>query len=138
MIDKNSVIRKSLQSDSYYKRHRQKARKDVRGPSTEHSQGSTKNRRKRYPIPPFQHIPLSFMNSLTPKGRARLREDSLNLQKRDEHSYKRKRTASRTKPSNRNIYFETGEDKMSNLYFKDVHPTSHTSKLKTRINLSQE
>lgn len=65
MIDKNSVIRKSLQSDSYYKRHRQKARKDVnvRGIGTEHSQN------KKRGIPIFQHIPLSFMTSLTPKRR---------------------------------------------------------------------
>jgi hypothetical protein len=129
MIDKNSVIRKSLQSDSYYKRHRQKARKDVRGPSTEISQGgSVREARQRKGLPPFQNIPLGFMNSLTPKGRARFQEDltSGNYPAKHRSNKHRKRTSS--KHSRHNEAADFLNDSKENF----------TDKLKKRINLSQE
>ena len=128
MIDKDSIIRKSLQSDSYYKRHRQKARKDVRGPSTEHSQGSTKNIKQKRGLPPFQHIPLSFMNSLTPKGRARFREDSIKLVPTNGSNRKRKRTSSRTHAKSKVSYHEYNDDEECDnkfkQYFKDLNQST--------------
>ena len=79
--DDNQIIRKSLQSETYYRRHRQKARngdKKERNesaysshqrsitPTNKQNKGSASRKRRRKPrrgVRPFEHIPLSFMTS---------------------------------------------------------------------------
>ena len=77
------IIRQSLQSEGYYRRHRQKARNGVSsipsstsvsktpksGSVARQAKNSKKKKKNRIPI--FQHIPLSFMNSATPKMKKR-------------------------------------------------------------------
>jgi hypothetical protein len=120
MVDKNSVIRKSLQSDSYYKRHRQKARKDVRGPSTELSHSSVRQAKQKKGLNLFSHIPLSFMNSLTPKGRGQPKDYSVNhASKKTSETYKNRQISSGklTQPSKDSHYeFQDNEESLNGKY----------------------
>ena len=147
MVDKNSVIRKSLQSDSYYKRHRQKARKDVRGPSTELSHSSVRQAKQKKGLNLFSHIPLSFMNSLTPKGRGQPKDDSVNhASKKTSETYKNRQISSGklTQPSKDSHYeFQDNEESLNGKYrglaqVKSDMSSSNNERIKTKVNLSQE
>lgn len=82
LVDQDPIIRKSLQSEGYYRRHRQKARNNISVPSST-SQSKTpkggslvrkKKKKNKKRLPAFQHIPLSFMNTATPKPKKKGRK----------------------------------------------------------------
>jgi hypothetical protein len=78
LANQEPIIRQSLQSEGYYRRHRQKARNVPSLPSDSSFSKTPKSgsvvprkskKNRKSGIPPFQHIPISFMNTATPKPR---------------------------------------------------------------------
>lgn len=111
LVDKHSIIRKSLQSDSYYRRHRQKARKEPQAPSNELSQGQTKVLAEKKRNPAFSHIPLSFMASLTPKSSVQPKPERGRVSASNQSQPKQIRTISNQKlPHNSKNLHQTFED----------------------------
>lgn len=126
-LDQDPIIRKSLQSEGYYRRHRQKARggNNVSVPSSV-SQSKTpkegslarkkKSTKKRAPA--FQHIPLSFMNTATPKPK--------------HNESNERRSSAKSKLDNGNFYVVENKNPSPEFNYKEEsrHSKSSNSKLK--------
>lgn len=127
LMDQEAVIRKSLQSEGYYRRHRQKARNNVSVPSST-SQSKTpkggsivRKKKKKKRLPAFQHIPLSFMNTATPKPK---------------HNKSKERSSGKsTSTQNHNKYFVV-DDAVSSPNFN--HKDEHRDTNRSNSNLNKE
>lgn len=121
LVDQEAVIRKSLQSEGYYRRHRQKARNNVSVPSSTSQSKTPKGgsmvrnkKKKKKRLPAFQHIPLSFMNTATPKPKAK--------------KFKERSSGKSTSTHNNNKYFVV-DDAMSSPNFNHKDDTKRSGSI---------